>query len=125
MGALPLGTSVKVVWEGEDPDSRDPSLQPVGYTWRLFNTSLLSPFGVDNDSILFTIPCGQIDATSCWSDPTPQTQIIFSNLAAGIFWQFGVRAIDEAGAVEPGLRMNRNVIFFKTMPTFGAPSLCL
>ncbi len=125
MGALPLGTSVKVVWEGEDPDSRDPSLQPVGYTWRLFNTSLLAPMGVDDDSILLTIPCGQTDPTSCWSDPTPQTSIIFSNLAAGVFWQFGVRAIDEAGAVEPGLRMNRNVIFFKTMPSFGTPTLCV
>ncbi len=125
LGALPLGTSVKVVWEGEDPDSRDPSLRPVGYTWRLFNTSLLNPMGVENDSLLLTTPCYQTDATSCWSDPTPQTQIIFSNLASGIFWQFGVRAIDEAGAVEPGLLMNRNVIFFKTMPSFGSPTLCV
>ena len=124
-GALPLGTSVKVVWEGEDPDSRDPSLLPVGYTWRLFNTSLLNPMGVENDSLLLTTPCYQTDPTSCWSDPTPQTSIIFSNLASGIFWQFGVRAIDEAGAVEPGLLMWRNVIFFKTLPGYGYPSLTI
>jgi len=123
MGALPLGTSVKVIWDGTDPDSRDPSQEPVGYTWRLFNTSLLNPMGVDNDSLLLITPCYQTDATSCWSDPTPQTEIIFSNLASGIFWQFGVRAIDEAGAIEPGLRMDRNVIFFKTMPHYGTPAL--
>ncbi len=125
LGALPLGTSVKVIWEGEDPDSRDPSLKPIGYTWRLFNTNLLNPMGVDDDSILLIIPCWEIDVTSCWSDPTPQTEIIFSNLASGIFWQFGVRAIDEAGAVEPGLKMNRNVIFFKTIPNAGFPDLCV
>jgi hypothetical protein len=126
MGALPLGTSVKIVWDGEDPDSRDPSKEPVAYTWRLFNTSLLNPgFGVEDDSLLFNIKCGMIDTSSCWSEPTPQTQITFSNLSSGIFWQFGVRAIDEAGAVEPGLRLNRNVIFFKSMPQFGLPSICL
>ncbi len=125
-GALPLGTAVKIVWEGEDPDSRDPRKQPVAYTWRLFNTSLLNPiYGVEDDSLLLNTPCYQIDTTSCWSPPTPQTQIQFSNLAPGVFWQFGIRAIDEAGAVEPGLRMNYNVIFFKTMPGYGSPGLCV
>ncbi|MBN1504938.1 MAG: hypothetical protein JW952_07750 [Candidatus Eisenbacteria bacterium] len=125
MGALPLGTSVKVIWDGEDPDSRDPTLNPVAYKWRLFNTSLLNPMGVDLETLLLTYKDGEGDPNSFWSAPTPQTEIIFPNLAAGIFWQFGVLAIDEAGAVEPRLRMNHNLIFFKTMPYFGSPTLCV
>jgi hypothetical protein len=126
LGALPLGTSVKVVWRGDDLDSRDPKKEPVAYMWRLFNTSLLNPgFGVEDDSLLLNIPDGTIDTTSRWSEPTPQTEIQLSNLAAGVFWQFGLRAIDEAGAIEPGLKMNQNVIFFKTMPNYGSPDLTL
>jgi hypothetical protein len=123
-GALPLGTSVKIVWTGDDPDSRDPRKQPVAYIWRLFNTSLINPyFGVEDDSLLLNMACGEIDETSCWSEPMAETQIQFRSLAERVFWQFGVRAIDEAGAVEPRLRMNYNVIFFKTLATFGSPEL--
>jgi hypothetical protein len=42
-----------------------------------------------------------------------------------VFWQFAVRAIDEAGATEPGLRMNRNVIFFRTTSNTMVPRLYL
>lgn len=124
LGAISVGTSFRVRWTGEDLDSRDPQHKPVAYTWRLFNTSIINPtMGVDDDSLLLKTPDGVTDPASHWSEPTPQTSLEFQELAEGVFWQFAVRAIDEAGAVEPGLKMNRNVIFFRPTPTFVAPRL--
>ncbi len=123
-GAMSVGTSFRVIWSGTDLDSRSPAKRPVAYTWRLFNTSIINPtMGVDNDSLLLNTPDGVVDPTSHWSEPTPQTSLQFQDLALGVFWQFAVRAIDEAGAIEPGLKMNRNVIFFRTTTSTMAPRL--
>jgi hypothetical protein len=84
---------------------------------------LIHWFGWDDDSLLLNTPEGVIDPASRWSEPTSQTSLQFQDLAEGIFWQFGVRAVDEAGAIEPGLKKNRNVIFFKITPNYNAPRL--
>ena len=124
IGAMSVGTSFRVVWSGRDPDSRSRDHRPVAYTWRLFNTSIINPsMGVEDDSLLLIKPDGVTDPNSRWSAPTPQTSMYLQDLAPNIFWQFAVRAIDEAGAVEPGLKKNRNVIFFKTTTTWMAPRL--
>ncbi|UCF79155.1 MAG: hypothetical protein JSW03_02560 [Candidatus Eiseniibacteriota bacterium] len=121
---LNVGTCVKITWEGEDPDSPDPEKKPVGYMWRLFNVTKFCqcPFGIENPDLLDQ-PDYVPDSTSFWSDPTTDTEILLTDLQAGAYWLFGVRAIDEAGAVEPYLRMNYNVISFRTMPGWGTPIL--
>ena len=126
-GPRPVGLSVKMVWEGEDADSRDPRKLPVAYQWRLFN---LSKAGY-SDGCTDERTCPEFldspdytpDSTSFWSEPTTQTEIRFNNLQAGSFWLFGVRAIDEAGAVEPFRHMWGNTTYFKTMPGYGNPTL--
>jgi hypothetical protein len=127
-GPRPVGLSVKIVWKGEDPDSRDPRKFPTAYQWRLFN---LTKAGYDQGCLderacseeFLTKPPYVPDSTSFWSEPTTQTEIRFTNLQAGAFWLFGLKAIDEAGAVEPKLIMWRNVTYFKTLPGFGSPTL--
>jgi hypothetical protein len=127
-GPLVLGTSVRVVWEGEDPDSRDASKKPVAYQWRLFN---LSKFGLLQGCPYILRGCVEFldsppyvpDSTSFWSEPTTQTEIRFTNLQAGAYWLFGVRAIDEAGAVEPFPHIWGNAIYFTTLPGYGTPEL--
>lgn len=128
-GARPVGLSVKVVWEGEDLDSRDPKQLPVAYKWRLFNlTKAGLPNGCPDEatcaSILDSTPYTP-DSTSFWSAPTTETEIRFTNLQAGSFWLFGVRAIDEAGAIEPNLVLWRNVTYFRTMTGYGFPTLTI
>jgi hypothetical protein len=125
-----VGVSVKIVWKGEDPDSRDPKKLPVAYRWRLLN---LTKAGQGNGCSSLH-PCAEYldqtpeyspDSTSFWSEPTTQTEIRFTNLQAGSYWLFGVRAIDEAGAVEPLLVLWHNVTHFKTLPGFGSPTLTI
>jgi hypothetical protein len=125
-----VGTSVKIVWKGEDPDSRDPKKLPVAYKWRLLN---LTKAGLSN-GCTYLHPCAEFlddipeyspDSTSFWSEPTTQTEIRFPNLQAGSVWLFGVRAMDEAGAVEPLLLLWHNVTEFKTLPGFGSPTLTI
>lgn len=125
-----VGLSVKIVWKGEDLDSRDPKKQPVAYRWRLLN---LTKAGVDQGCVLVH-PCAEFlddipeyspDSTSFWSEPTTQTEIRFPQLQSGSYWLFGVRAIDEAGAVEPLLVLWHNVTHFKTLPGYGSPNLTI
>jgi len=130
-GPLPLGTSVLIVWEGEDPDSRDPSKKPVAYQWRLLNLSKAGfPAGCPGVmsmcvNLLNDIPEYSPDSTSFWSEPTTQTEIRFTDLQAGAYWLFGVRAIDEAGAVEPFPHISGNAIYFRTIPGYGTPYLTI
>ena len=128
-GPRPVGLSVKVVWKGDDPDSRDPRKLPVAYRWRLFNlTKAGLPQGCNDENTCADIldsPPYTPDSSSFWSEPTTQTEIRFTNLQAGSFWLFGVRAIDEAGATEPDLHMWGNVTYFKTMPGYGLPNLTI
>ncbi|MFH0777517.1 MAG: hypothetical protein V2A71_02690 [Candidatus Eisenbacteria bacterium] len=132
-GAVGVGLSVKIVWEGDDPDSRDPRREPVGYRWRLMNVNTycqceFPPFPPDPLAIRWLQealrqPDYFPDSTSFWSAPTTQTEIVFRNLTAGTFWLFGLRAIDEAGAVEPALILDRNLLYFTTAAGYGVPTL--
>lgn len=128
-GPRPVGLSVKIVWKGIDPDSRDPRQLPVAYQWRLFNlTKAGLPQGCSDENTCVQFldsPPYVPDSTSVWSEPTTQTEIRFTNLQAGSFWLFGVRAIDEAGAVEPYLHLWGNTTYFKTMPGYGIPTLTI
>ncbi|KPJ60365.1 MAG: hypothetical protein AMJ46_07290, partial [Latescibacteria bacterium DG_63] len=123
-GPRGVGLSVKIVWEGEDPDSRTPGKIPSGYMWRLFNITKFCQcsFGIEDPDLL-DLPDYVPDSTSFWSEPTSDTEIQFSNLQPGAFWLFGIRAIDEAGAIEPDLRLWHNVTYFRTMPGWGSPVL--
>jgi len=127
-GPRGVGLSVKIVWKGEDVDSRDPRKLPVAYQWRLLNLNKLGfSNGCVNEQTCATLldttqtPCEPGD--TCWTQPTTETQHRFNGLQSGTFWLFGVRAIDEASAVEPGLYLWRNVTYFKTMEGLGRPTL--
>ncbi len=115
---------MRIFWKGEDPDSRDPSRKPVSYTWRMFNTSeyCKCDFGLENPDLL-DLPDYVPDSSSFWSEPTTDTEVQFKDLDSGAFYLFGVRAIDEAGAVEPDLRLWYNVTYIRSLPGWGNPVL--
>ena len=128
LGALPIGTTVKLTWEGVDPDCSDPAKKPVAYQWRLL--SLVALFGGDPPSedhaflenVMATTPENQPDTSSAWSEPSPDTEVVLRNLQGSYI--FGVRAIDEAGAVEP-VHSGYNEILLRVMPSYGSPRLCV
>ena len=128
-GAIALGTQVKVTWDGEDPDCSSLTKKPVAYQWRLLNLSALlggAPTSSDAaylEGLMTTTPENQPDTTSHWSEPRPETEVVLRNLTPGAFYLFAVRAIDEAGAVEPAVRSTYNMFYFKSIMGMNVPRL--
>jgi hypothetical protein len=126
---MPVGTQVRVTWEGVDPDRSDLSKRPVAYQWRLLNLSTLlggSPPSNDAaylENLMMTTSENRPDTSSHWSETGPGTEVILRGLTLNAYYLFAVRAIDEAGAVEPLVRMNYSMVYFK--PTQGANQLRL
>ncbi len=102
---VPVGTTVRFAWEGEDPDCSDPAKKPVAYQWRL-------------------VPENQPDTSWHWSEPSPETEVVLRDLPPGAVYRFGVRAIDEAGAVELVPR-GFNELPIVVGPGYGSPTLCV
>jgi hypothetical protein len=90
----------------------------------MFNTTKYCQcaFGLENP-VLLDLPDYIPDSSSFWSEPTTDTEVQFEDLDSGAFYLFGVRAIDEAGAVEPDLRLWYNVTSIRALPGWGNPVL--
>jgi hypothetical protein len=95
-----VGPTFEVAWSGEDLDGTSP---PVLFTHRLVS--------VPPESLLAIGP-ERVDCAECappWTAFEASSVVEFSALATGAYL-FGVRAMDEAGAVEPELRLGHNVM---------------
>ncbi len=93
-----LGPTFTVSWEGVD---RDGTENPVGYSHRLVPVAdvlALSPERMEE--ILFD-PAAPGDG---WSPFEPRTSVLLRDLAIPVDYLFGVRALDQAGAIEPRMR---------------------
>ncbi len=120
-GIRRLGNTFTVRWEGQDLDGTEP---PVAYSYKL----------VQVDNILIYQPAEiealllEEDPNYPWSPFEPVQSAQFPGLEEGEYI-FGVRALDQAGAVEPRLRdsrlvaKNHNVLLIRVVPDAGIPSL--
>jgi hypothetical protein len=112
-----LQRTVVVRWDGEDLDSSRPDRKPLAYEYKLVRVATM--IGGDRPFI-DSLRAGQnlldslgIGAKSKWIRvPRTTTQTTLRDLPAGKFFAFGVRAVDEAGAIEPSLDNHRNFIAF-------------
>lgn len=98
-----VGTRVTFRWEGEDPDGVF-NKKPVGYLCKL--TELDEGWTNWKD-----VPNFLYYDQEPWVEVGPDTTRITLDLEDGRCYGFGVRAIDEAGAVEPLLVLNRNLLW--------------
>ncbi len=114
-GGIPtLGTRFEVTWAGEDLDGRGPP--------RLFATRIVP---VPAESLL-AIPFSRLDVAGAGPPWSPFTEGTLGRFAVDEgSYLFGIRAMDEAGAVEPTLREAQNVFRFRARPTPGLPTVML
>jgi hypothetical protein len=113
-------TWVEVVWEGEDLDATNREKAPEFYEYKLAEIffdddpveRLLEGENVLLDTLDVSDPTAWIRVTS------DVTTLLMTDLHLPELYVFGVRAVDEAGAVEPTLEFGTNVFIFETT---GAP----
>jgi hypothetical protein len=105
-----------VVWEGEDLDASKPEKIPEFYEYKMAvihfgdipEETLLEGENVLLDTL--DVP----DPTMWIRVPSDVTSVRVDDLGVNELYVFGVRAIDEAGAVEPRLRYGRNMFVLET-----------
>ncbi|HWN82569.1 MAG TPA: hypothetical protein VNM87_10765, partial [Candidatus Udaeobacter sp.] len=105
-----VGRRFEAIWSGEDLDGSAPP--------RLFATRMIS---VPAESLL-TIPVSRLDVKGAgppWSAFTDHTSQRFE-VEEGDY-MLGLRAMDDAGAVEPILRSSQNVVRLRVRTNPGSP----
>lgn len=105
-----VGPRFEAVWLGEDLDGTEPP--------RLFSTRMISVAGES----LLTIPVSRLDVKGAgppWSEFTERTSQRFEVFEGD--YLLGLRAMDDAGAVEPILRANDNVLRLRVRANPGSP----
>jgi len=106
---LVLTDSLRSAWRGVDPDGVQ--RKPIGF---------LIALAVDPCSRIICIP--EIGSpqhylgNTSWRFVNADTPSVTLPLESGLVYIFGVRAVDENGAVEPFLDWNRNAIRFLSRP---------
>ncbi len=107
------GLDVTVNWDGADPDGG--GAKPVGYFYRVKKLENRIWIVQPGPGYLFTPP----DSESVWTYRPADSSFCDLSLEANRTYYFGVRAVDEAGAVEPFLDPGRN--FFRILSRPSAP----
>jgi hypothetical protein len=125
---LQLQRTTVVTWEGEDIDSSRPDKKPVAYEYKLVRLPGL-PLPEHNyvDSLLNgqnLLDSLGIGAKSKWIRVSLRTtSITLRDLPASQSFAFGVRAVDEAGAIEPELKLGRNYLAFVVSSSISQPEV--
>lgn len=127
---LQLQRTTVVRWEGEDIDSSRPDKKPVAYEYKLVR---LPGIPLAEQSYLDSLKNGQnlldslgIGAKSKWIRvPVTTTAVTLRDLPASKCFAFGVRAVDEAGAVEPALNLGRNYLAFVVSSSVSQPDVII
>ncbi len=112
-----LQRTVAVRWEGEDTDSSRPDHKPEYFEYKLVRLATIPDLErayidslIRGENLLDSLGIG---SKSKWIRvPRTTTQVTLRDLPADGLFAFGVRAVDEAGAIEPSLEVNRNYIAF-------------
>jgi hypothetical protein len=117
-----LGPDLRVTWTGHDPDD---FADPTGYSWRLIRAQNIIALSDEEIEALLLDPAAP---GTPWS-PFEAIQSVQTRFdSVGAQYLFGVRAMDQAGVVEPRLRSYRspappNVLRIATRPNAGQPRL--
>ncbi len=121
---LVVGSSLTVCFDGVDPDSPEPAKKPSGYIYKLLNLFDIVPptdhFRVGVPDILYS------DHTEWgydWVYQSADTACVTLFLDTPKQYVFGMRAVDQAGGVEPFLEFTRNATKMQAFPTAGFPTL--
>jgi hypothetical protein len=127
---LRLSGTALVRWEGEDIDSSRPDGKPVAYEVKLARVAALS---APEQRFLDSLSTGRnllespgAGSPSRWVRVDGgTTEVTLPNLPDSWCFVFGVRAVDEAGAIEPAinLRLNRNFIVFEVSSAVSQPDV--
>lgn len=123
-----LQRTVVVQWDGEDLDSSQPDRKPISYEFKLVripNTFDPMPAIIDSvrnadNMLLDTLRVG---SKARWIRvPEAQRRFTLNELPPSPpAYAFAVRAIDEAGAIEPSLSKGRNLIVFDVTEETSTP----
>lgn len=97
-----VGVRVTFRWEGVDIDGATSDL-PAGYLYKLVDVT----GETEGRNIAAMVMADQGD----WSEVGTGNNAVTRDLEPGQDYGFAVRAIDEAGATEPVLLLNRNLIW--------------
>ncbi len=116
----------QVQWTGQDMDSSRPDQKPVYYEYKLVHAPVLHPEYAP-DSLLkadnIVLPINYRGSPRDWVRvPNTVTQVTLS-LLCGDEAAFAVRSVDEAGAVEPELTLNKNFVLFTVGCTPSKPAV--
>lgn len=118
---LHTGPMVVVEWEGTDPDGHETD-DPVAYLFKLLRLDTLvppiSPFSIITPEILFW-------KGGPWTLQSSESPATTLELGVPGQYVFGVRAVDEPGAIEPFLEWGRNAFRFSAIANGGRPTLTL
>jgi hypothetical protein len=114
-GLALMSSAVAVRWEGEDLDSSRPDGKPLAYEYKLAHAAMIP---APDEAYLDSLRDGRnlldsvgVGPRSEWIRvPRTTTQIALPHLPPDALFLFGVRAVDEAGAIEPALDLGRNYI---------------
>ena len=126
-----LQRTVVMRWSGEDLDSSQPDQRPVAYELKLVrvrnsfdpDTQIADSLRRANNLLLDTL---QVGSKVRWVRvPETTRSLVLRDLPAQETLAFGVRAVDEAGAVEPRYERNRNFIAFDVTGTPGVPTITI
>ena len=115
---LNLGLELHVDWTGEDLDGIR-TRKPIGYFYKLLRLDTLDP----PIPVLFARPSHLMESGDDWIYQSADSPLPPLSLAEQAQFIFGVRAVDETGAVEPFLDQGRNVIKFQALKSGGLPIL--
>jgi hypothetical protein len=124
-----LQPTVAVRWEGEDLDSSHPDGKPIYYEYKLVSISSSQATPEEVRRLLMTGDNALLDTLRVGSKvrwvrvpSTVREQILNELPTSGTSaFAFAVRAVDEAGAIEPALDVNRNYIQFSVSPVPSRP----
>ncbi|MCA9729536.1 MAG: hypothetical protein KC729_17750, partial [Candidatus Eisenbacteria bacterium] len=114
-------------WDGEDIDSSSPDRKPVAYEFKLVRINEpFDPEPVIVDSLTnadnLLLDTLRVGSKKAWIRvPSTQRELRLDDLPVAARLAFSVRAVDEAGAIEPKLNKGRNIIAFAVTGTPGQP----
>ncbi|MCB9462307.1 MAG: hypothetical protein H6682_01270 [Candidatus Eisenbacteria bacterium] len=127
-----LQQTLIVRWDGDDLDSSDPEQKPVAWEYKLVpveniitdSPEVIEASIIESDNLLLdTLRVG--DKRRWIRVPFEESSLRLANLVPNSQLAFAVRAVDEAGAVEPGLEKNRNYIAFIVSGVPGTPEITI
>jgi len=118
-------------WEGEDLDSSQPDQSPVAWEFKLVRIRQLFQDDEEiRDSLRFAdnllLDTLRVGSKKAWvRAPFEQSTLKLEDLPGAQNLTFAVRAIDEAGAVEPFLERGRNMLPFGVRNEPGVPRVTI